>query len=134
MNELGLVMLASAAGGVTRYWLAALIAARVDGMFPWGTLFINVSGALAIGVIAAAASAAVGVFGDPAVWRVCVIGFLGSYTTVSSFSLHTLVLVQNGQRWEAAANIVLSVVLCLAAAAIGFAAGGLIAGAQGLRP
>jgi CrcB protein len=53
------------------------------------------------------------------------IGILGGYTTFSSFSLQTLLLAQDGQWWGAAANVVLSVVLCLVGVWLGAALAGM---------
>jgi fluoride exporter len=57
----------------------------------------------------------------PDAWLFAVTGFLGCYTTVSSFSLQTLSLARNGEGGPAASYVVVSVALCLAAAALGFA-------------
>ena len=80
---------------------------------------MNVTGAFAVGVLAAAADS--GAFaGGPLVWPAAVTGFLGSYTTVSSFSLQTWNLLHDGARARAAGNILLSLLLCLAAVTLGF--------------
>jgi CrcB protein len=65
----------------------------------------------------------------PTVWQFCVIGVLGSYTTVSAFSQQTLALVHEGEEWRAAGNVVLSLGLCLLAAALGIYAASLLPGA-----
>jgi fluoride exporter len=118
-----LVMLGCGLGGVARFWLSNHIDRRFGPSFPWGTLLVNVSGALVIGLVAGAASSGQGWFADVGIWRLAVVGFLGSYTTVSSFSLHTLALMQSGQRWRAGGNVVLSLGLCLPAAALGLLGG-----------
>src|SRR5262245_58139565 len=110
------VALGSAFGGAARYFLSGLVGRNVGETFPWGTLAVNVSGCFAIGLIAAAAPSAVW-------WQLAVVGFLGSYTTVSSFSLQTLSLARDGEFVHAGGNILLSLVLCLGAVALGFAAG-----------
>lgn len=122
MSAMVWVVLGSAFGGTARYWLSGVVGRRVGETFPWGTMAVNVSGAFAVGIVAALAEAGGWGASDHA-WRLAVIGFLGSYTTVSSFSLQTLALARDGERWQAAANIGLSVVLCLSAAAVGLAAG-----------
>lgn len=114
--SLALVAAGGAAGGVARVTLAGLVARRLDPDFPWGTLVVNLTGAFLIGLAA-------GLFGpssDQRIWQLAVIGFLGSYTTVSSFSLQTLSLVHAGKPGRAAANVGLSILLGLAAAALGF--------------
>lgn len=121
------VVVGSAFGGTARYWLSGAVGRRVGETFPWGTMAVNVSGAFAIGIVAALAAGGGWMASDHA-WRLAVIGFLGSYTTVSSFSLQTLALARDGEWRQAAANIMLSVVLCLSAASVGLAAGSVLAG------
>jgi fluoride exporter len=120
------VALGSAFGGAARYFLSGLVGRNVGETFPWGTLAVNVSGCFAIGLIAAAADAQ----GSPSAawWQLAVVGFLGSYTTVSSFSLQTLSLARDGEFVQASGNILLSLVLCLGAVALGFAAGAAMIG------
>lgn len=115
------VSVGGALGGIARYWLSTVVARRFGAAFPWGTLVVNVSGALLIGVIAA-------VLQDRAhaVWFWAVYGFLGSYTTVSSFSLQTLELLHTGAPGRALGNVVLSLVCCLGAAACGLWLGGVL--------
>lgn len=123
------VALGSAFGGAARFLVSSLVARAVGETFPWGTMAVNVSGSLALGALAAVADAAAL---DPASlgWQLAAVGFLGSYTTVSSFSLQTLALVRDGEGARAAGNVALSLGLCLAAAAAGFATASL-AGAGG---
>ena len=116
------VSLGSVLGGMARFWLSGFVARRVGETFPWGTMLINVSGAFFIGVLAASA-AGHGVFAAVRPWQFAVTGFLGCYTTVSSFSLQTLSLARDGEMSLAAWNLVLSLSLCLVAVAVGFAAG-----------
>lgn len=121
------VMLGSAIGGVARYWVSGVVGRGIGETFPWGTMVVNVSGALTIGVLAGAAAG--GAWPSaPAAWHLAVFGFLGSYTTVSSFSLQTLALAHDGQHGRAAANVALSLGLCLSAAALGFGLVGRIVG------
>jgi CrcB protein len=116
------VALGAAFGGTARYFISGVIGRRFGETFPWGTTVVNATGALAIG-IAAAAAVASGPMQAPAAWQLAVVGFLGSYTTVSSFSLQTLALARDGQVWQASGNVLLSLVLCLTAVALGFAIG-----------
>ncbi|MFN3076883.1 MAG: fluoride efflux transporter CrcB [Alphaproteobacteria bacterium] len=118
------VALGSALGGVGRYWLTGVVARGVGGTFPWGTILINVSGSFVIGLFAALTGPG-GRWSVPGDGRVFVmIGLCGGFTTFSSFSLQTLTLVREGDWVGAAGNIGLSVVLCLAAVALGHWAGG----------
>lgn len=123
------VMLGSALGGTARYWLSGAVGRKVGETFPWGTMLVNVSGSLVLGIVAAIAARSGWAAADHA-WRLVVIGFLGSYTTVSSFSLQTLALARDRGMRRALANVVLSVVLCLSAAALGLVLGGAVAEAR----
>jgi len=116
------VALGSVFGGMTRFWVSGAVARRVGETFPWGTMTVNVSGAFAIGVIGGMASTGQGIFATPNPWLFAVTGFLGCYTTVSSFSLQTLSLARDGEGRRAAGNVVLSLLLCLTAVALGFVA------------
>ena len=85
---------------------------------------VNVSGACVIGLLAARFMTAEGV-AEPwrEAWLGLVTGVLGSYTTVSSFSLQTLALARAGEAGRAALNVLASVGLCLGAALAGHQAG-----------
>ena len=108
------VALGSAIGGVARYWCSGIVASLVGETFPWGTLIVNVVGSFLIGLIATV-SGTDGRFIIPAEARqFMMVGILGGFTTFSSFSLQTLTLARDGQWLLAGANIVGSVVLCLA--------------------
>jgi len=114
-----LVAVGSALGGTLRFWLGGLIANWVGQTFPWGTLVINVTGSLAIGLFAALTGPDGRVF-VPGEWRqFFMIGVCGGYTTFSSFSLQTLALAQDGEWLGAGLNIMLSVALCLVAVWLG---------------
>lgn len=112
-------------GGSARYFVSGLVARRIGETFPWGTLFINVSGAFLIGTFGALAKDDTSLLASPNPWLFAVTGFLGCYTTVSSFSLQTLSLARNGETNRAAGYVALSVGLCLAAVTSGFALIGL---------
>jgi CrcB protein len=115
-----LVMLGGFVGGVLRFCVTAAVGRVAPGLFPWGTLVVNVTGAFAIGVLAGAAHSSGGAFSDPLFRDVLVVGVLGGYTTVSSFSLQTLELALGAQYRHAVANIVLSAGLSVCAVAAGF--------------
>jgi fluoride exporter len=114
------VAFGSVFGGMARFLVSGAVARRVGETFPWGTMIVNVSGALAIGSLGGMASTGQGIFAMPNPWLFAVTGFLGCYTTVSSFSLQTLSLARDGEMKKAAGNVLLSLSLCLAAAALGF--------------
>ena len=115
------VVLGSVLGGIARYFVSGVIARRVGETFPWGTLTINVSGAFLIGVFGALARNNASLFAEPNPWLFAVTGFLGCYTTVSSFSLQTLALARDGEGGRAIGYVAMSVALSIGAVAVGFA-------------
>lgn len=118
------VALGGAIGGPARYFVSGLVGRHVGETFPWGTMVVNVSGAFLIGLAAAAAS----VTSMPVAWQFAVTGFLGAYTTVSSFSLQTMALMRDGQFLRSCGNVALSLFLCLSAVALGYGVGIVILG------
>ncbi|MDG4883868.1 fluoride efflux transporter CrcB [Mesorhizobium sp. WSM4884] len=115
-----LVLIGGFFGGISRFFLSGLVGRSVGETFPWGTLAVNVSGALAIGAFAGAARAVGGVFSAELVRDLIVVGLFGGYTTVSSFCLQTLNLALDGERRLAVFNTVASAALCVLAVALGF--------------
>ncbi len=80
-----LVLLGGFFGGIARFFVSGLVARRIGETFPWGTLVVNVSGALVIGALAGLARSQGGVFAGEMFRDLAFVGFLGGYTTVSSF-------------------------------------------------
>jgi CrcB protein len=115
----GAVTLGAAVGAPMRFFISGAVARRFGETIPWGTLVVNASGCLIMG-IAAAFARAYGLSSDSEIWLLAATGFLGSYTTVSSFALQTRALLRDGERLDAAKYILLSMTLCLAAVAGGF--------------
>ncbi|NJL09028.1 MAG: fluoride efflux transporter CrcB [Methylacidiphilales bacterium] len=108
---------------MARYWCSGLAARLLGESFPWGTLVVNVAGSFAIGLIAAFALPEGRLYLPASVRLFLMFGICGGFTTFSSFSLQTLNLIRDGEFLWAGANIVLSVVLCLAATWAGLALG-----------
>ena len=121
LQGLMFVALGSALGGPARYFVSGLVGRHIGETFPWGTMVVNVTGAFVIGLFAAAAEGE-RLFFMPIAWQFAVTGFVGSYTTVTSFSLQTLALVRDGEIMRAGGNVLLSLALCLAAVALGYVA------------
>lgn len=119
LTNLLAVFIGSALGGTARYWVGGVVQRRLGERFPWGTLAVNVTGALLIGVLAALAQLAVAPMTTPEAQRLLIVGICGSYTTVSSFALQTLALSRDGQHLAALGNILGSLLLCLAAVWMG---------------
>lgn len=114
------VALGGALGATARYGVAQWAGNRFGWLFPWGTLTVNVTGSLAIGLIVTALLVR---GADPAFRLFLVTGFLGGYTTFSAFSLETLALIES-RRWDLAAlYIAVSIGLGLAGCALGLLLG-----------
>ena len=111
------VALGGAIGGPVRFFVSGLVGRRFGETFPWGTLAVNVSGAFALGLMSVALLRMASPASDA--WHFLVTGVLGSYTTVSSFSLQTLALAREGQARLAALNAGASLAACLAAVTLG---------------
>ena len=123
------VALGGALGSVARFWMTNVVAALTGPRFPWGTIIINILGSFVIGLVAYLTTP-VGKVPVPGDVRAFVLaGICGGYTTFSSFSLQTLELARAGHWLEAGGNVVLSVVLSLAAVWAGYAVGSAL-GAQ----
>lgn len=107
------------AGAVARYWLAGFIAARTGGNFPWGILSVNVIGSFLMALLLAALPEK---FGPSETVRLLLsVGFMGSFTTFSTFSVDNYGLFYQGEPLRAVLNIGLNVVLGLLAVYVAFA-------------
>jgi fluoride exporter len=122
------IALGSALGGILRYFVSGAVTRLTGDALPWGTLAVNGSGAAAIGIVAACAQADLVDMGAN-VWSMLVIGLLASYTTVSSVSLQTLALARQGAAARAVANVLLSLLVCLGAVGVTYAAAAALLGA-----
>jgi CrcB protein len=113
--------LAIAAGGaigaLLRYWTSVAVHSRLGTAFPYGTLFVNILGCLLMGFlyIWLIERLAAG----PALRAFLLIGVLGAFTTFSAFSMETLNLIEAGQPGKALLNVLISVIVCIAAAGLG---------------
>jgi CrcB protein len=96
-------------GSILRFWLGSYIGGKMGTRFPYGTFLVNMSGSFLIGLVLAFLTAR---SQSSPYWRYLIaIGFIGGYTTFSSFEYETLRAIQDGQFTIGLLNIVLSVVL-----------------------
>jgi CrcB protein len=100
------------AGAIGRFLLDGLVSERAGSAFPWGTLAVNASGSLALGVVAGA-----GLDGDA--YRLVATGLLGAYTTFSTWMLETQRLGEEDRLALGALNVAGSLAVGLAAVWIG---------------
>ncbi len=120
------VAVGAAIGGVLRYLVGQAFLQRLGPGFPYGTLFINVSGSFAIGVVAQLALSQAR--GMPPLMRLfAATGVLGGYTTFSTFSLEAITLLGEGGILASLLYTGASVVAGFLAAAIGVALTRLVA-------
>ncbi|MDN5833088.1 MAG: fluoride efflux transporter CrcB [Brevibacterium sp.] len=114
--------LAGGIGASARMLLDGLIKSRVSSALPWGTITINISGSLALGLLTGLASAQI----LPESWHLIIgTGFLGGYTTFSTASFETIRLIQE-RRWAVGlVNGLGTLVLATVAAGVGLWIGGL---------
>jgi CrcB protein len=117
-----LIFLGAGLGGVFRFWITNGIHFLLGRQFPYGTLVINMTGSFLMGFLFVLIVDRFEYIG-PQLRSLLLIGFLGGYTTFSSFSLETLILFENGAWMSALLNIVLSVTLCILLAWLGAIAG-----------
>ena len=112
-----LVLLGGAVGAPARYLTDRAVQRRSNGVFPWGTLCVNVIGSLVLGVVAAAVYA-----GSAPEWVLTLVGtgFCGALTTFSTFGYETVRLLEDGARGQALANAAVSLALGMLACAVGW--------------
>lgn len=121
MKQILAIAVGGSLGALLRYGVANGVHAVLGRGFPYGTLVVNVSGCLAMGVLYVLLVERLAVSPE---WRAALlIGVLGAFTTFSSFSMETFTLFEEGEWMKALMNVVLSVSLCLAAVWLGVLAG-----------
>lgn len=109
MEKYLLVLAGGAAGSLARYLASTAIMSRFTGRFPLGTVLVNVTGCFLIGAMMTALTERLP--GNPNLRLLLVVGFLGGYTTFSSFEWETFSLTRGGSPWLGLFNVVVSVVL-----------------------
>ncbi|NOQ80153.1 MAG: fluoride efflux transporter CrcB [Gammaproteobacteria bacterium] len=113
MGEFGAIAAGGAFGAIMRFWVSGGVYAWLGRDFPYGTLSVNVIGSFFIGIASILLTEKLTLTAE--VRSFVMIGFLGAFTTFSTFSLETLFLLQEGLLIKAAGNILTNVLFCIMA-------------------
>ncbi|MCS4309130.1 CrcB protein [Rheinheimera pacifica] len=115
------VAVGGAVGACLRFGINELMVNVLGKSFPFGTLLVNILGSFVLGWLFALFSSGVLAVSP---WRALIaIGLIGAFTTFSTFSLDTVLLIQQGDWLKAIANVLLNVLLCLTLAWLGLKLG-----------
>ncbi|MEC8945634.1 MAG: fluoride efflux transporter CrcB [Chloroflexota bacterium] len=120
MATLGLVMLGGALGAASRWLLSQAIVNSINSSLPLATLSVNIVGSAIIGIVWSLSEKSIL---PPQIAALIIIGFLGSFTTFSAFSMETINLFRSGHIGTAILNVIMQNALCISAAGIGFYSG-----------
>jgi len=109
---------AAAIGAPTRYAVDRFVQERTAGAFPWGTLLVNLTGCLGLGVLTG-----LGLYHDLSATMRTVVGSggMGAYTTFSTFAFETVRLAEEGATNDAVRNVVANIIVGVFAASVGLA-------------
>ena len=113
MQQLLFIAGGGALGALCRYWVSGYVINNTNHYLPLGTLTVNMLGSLAMGIFFVLIMEKSQI--APEYRPLLMVGFLGAFTTFSTFSLETVVLLQEGHIMSAAIYILLSVICCTAA-------------------
>jgi CrcB protein len=117
MSEIIAIAVGGALGALSRFWATNLAELLFGTDFPYGILIVNIAGSFAIGIVfilLVERSLLPNILGAG-----LMVGFLGAFTTFSTFSLQALGLMESGRFFAAAMYIAGSVIICILAAALG---------------
>lgn len=124
MQNMMLVFIGGGIGAAVRYWLSGLVYDKFGSGFPYGTMVVNVLGCLLIGLLMTGMQERF--FVQPSLRIFITIGILGGFTTFSSFSYETVLLLRDGELFTATINVIGAVFTCLVATWIGMQLGKLL--------
>ena len=124
MQKILYIGLAGAVGTLARYGLSGWVQRLGEFSYPWGTTSVNLLGCFLFGLVWTWAEGRLWVTGE--IRAVVLVGFMGGFTTFSSFAFETGMLLRDGQWLLAAANMAVQNLVGLAALALGWAAGRMI--------
>ena len=125
MINLLLIFFGAGLGGVCRYGISHGIAQRLGTDFPYGTLIVNATGSFFMGILFVIILERIGNLAPP-LRAFVLIGFLGGYTTFSSFSIETILLFEQGAWMAGILNVLSSVVICITLTGLGMLGGRLL--------
>lgn len=112
-----LISLGAMLGANARYWVGVWAGSRLGADFPYGTLLVNIMGCFLIGLFYGLGETRITISGDLRLFFV--VGFLGSYTTFSSFGYESVNLLRGGNLWLAGLNLLVTLVVGLTAVLVG---------------
>lgn len=125
MGKYVMVGIGGCLGAIARFWLGGLIYQKMGTRFPYGTFVINISGCFLVGFMVTVLTERTHLNAN---WRYLIpVGFIGAYTTFSTFEFETLAALRDGQLLVAALNVALSVVVGFIAVWLGVIAGRVVA-------
>ncbi|MES9963519.1 MAG: fluoride efflux transporter CrcB [Candidatus Sedimenticola sp. 20ELBAFRAG] len=121
MSQVLAIAAGGAAGALMRFWVSNGIYSLLGRGFPYGTLVVNVLGSLVMGLLYVMLIERM--TAGPELRAALLVGFLGAFTTFSTFSVETLNLIEQADYMKAMLNMLVSVIACLFAAWLGFVIG-----------